>query len=134
MSHYINFTQLPFTITNINWEKEEGGRGFAVFLSICSSTSFIFHWQFFFHSKHIKCHFHFAYLPPLCTCTSSLLQYIFIQTKELKLVKKFLYLVCRSFVLCKTFGILTNITWGMEETNAYLKSTNNIIYRYCFNS
>ena len=63
---------------------------------------------------------------------TGLLQYIFIQTKELKLVKKFLYLVCRSFVLCKTFGILTNITWGMEETNAYLKSTNNIIY--CFNS
>lgn len=52
--------------------KGRGGvRGFAVFLSICSSTSFIFHWWFFFHSKHIKCHFHFAYLPPLCTCTSS---------------------------------------------------------------
>lgn len=65
---------------------------------------------------------------------TGLLQYIFTQTKELKLVKKFLYLVCRSFVLCKTFGILTNITRGMEETNAYLKSTNNIIYRYCFNS
>lgn len=65
---------------------------------------------------------------------TGLLQYIFTQTKELKLVKKFLYLVCRSFVLCKTFGILTNITRGMEETNTYLKSTNNIIYRYCFNS
>ena len=73
---------------------------------------------------------HFA---PVWVLTG-LLQDIFTQTKELKLVKKFLYLVCRSFVLCKTFGILTNITRGMEETNAYLKSTNNIIYRYCFNS